>query len=54
MIKIHKQLLYDFFDKNIDLYFEFMNTMKIDYTNTISELKISKDVDEIRFTLLKI
>jgi len=53
MIKIHKQLFYEFFNKNIDLYFEFMNTIKIDYTNTINELKISKDVDEIRFNVHK-
>jgi hypothetical protein len=54
MIKIHKQLLYELFDKNIDLYFKFMNTIKIEYMNTINELKLSNTVNEIRFNVHKL
>ena len=48
MILIHKKLFYEVFNKNIDLYFDFMNIIKSEYSDVIIILKNSSAIPEIR------
>jgi len=54
MIKIHKYLFYTIFDKNINLYLEFINTIKKEYSDIIINLKSYNTVNEIRFNIHKL
>jgi UTP-glucose-1-phosphate uridylyltransferase len=48
MIKLDKKLFYEVFDKNIDLYNDFINTMKEDYNRIIQNISNATSIEEIR------
>ena len=48
MISIHKKLFYETFDKNIDLYIEFINIIKEEYINFIKNIVNATSVKELR------
>lgn len=54
MINIHKNLFYDVFNKNFDLYDDFIKVIKKEYTKCINDLDKSTNVLEIRNNVHKI
>ena len=48
MINIHKNLFYEVFNKNIDLYYDFIKIIKQEYNGCIIDLAKSTTVLEIR------
>lgn len=48
MITIHKKLFYQLFDKNIDLYNDFISTMNEDYKKIITNISNATTIEEIR------
>jgi hypothetical protein len=48
MITIHKKLFYDVFDKNIDLYNDFIISMNKDYKKIIQNISNATSIEEIR------
>ena len=48
MITIYKKLFYQVFDKNIDLYNDFMQNINSDYNKIIKKITTSTTIEEIR------
>ena len=54
MITIHKNIFYDICNKNIDIYFDLINTIRNEYIETIYNLQKSVNVEDIRFNTHKL
>jgi len=54
MIRIHKDLFYNTFNKNIDLYLEFIEIIKSEYKETIYNLSKSTTILDIRNNVHKL
>jgi DNA-directed RNA polymerase len=48
MITIHKKIFYEVFDKNIDLYNDFISSMNEDYNRIIKNISNATSIEEIR------
>ena len=48
MITIHKKLFYEVFDKNIDIYIDFISSINKDYNRIITNISNSTSIEEIR------
>jgi len=48
MITIHKKIFYELFDKNIDLYNDFISSMNEDYKRIIKIISNATSIEEIR------
>jgi hypothetical protein len=48
MISINKKIFYQLFDKNIDLYYEFMGILNNDYNKTIQNISNANSVADLR------
>jgi hypothetical protein len=51
MISFHKKLFYNTFDKNIELYNEFMVILKKDYNTYIKKISETKNIPELRICI---
>jgi hypothetical protein len=54
MIKIHKRIFYEIFDKNIDMYMEYIETLNVEYSKIITKLSITSDIPQIRYYVHKL
>lgn len=48
MLSVNKHIFVDVCDKNIDIYYDIINTVKIDYFKLINEIKVETDFSKIR------
>jgi hypothetical protein len=48
MISINKKIFYEVFDKNIDLYYEFIRMLSNDYKKTINNISTANNVADLR------
>lgn len=48
MITIHKKIFYELFDKNIDLYNDFIGSMNEDYKRIMKIISNATSIEEIR------
>jgi hypothetical protein len=51
MITIHKKIFYELFDKNIDLYNDFISSMNEDYNRIIKIISNATSIEEIRINI---
>ena len=54
MISINKYIFYEICNKNIDLYNEYMNDVRIDYYYIIRDLENAYTIEDIRFNVHKV
>ena len=48
MLSVNKHIFVDICDKNLDTYYDIINTVKIDYFKLINEIKVETDFSKIR------